>query len=247
MSPAQPALDHSHHHTPPPEVSIVVPAWNESGSLVALSERIRKVLEATATDYELIVVDDGSDDDSEVILRRLQRKDPRVQPLFLGAHEGKSAALRAGFSASRGRWVVSMDADLQDLPEELPRLLEALQGDGVDMVQTWREIRQDSWLKIAASRLFNLLSWIFSGVRMRDANCGYKAFRQDALDALQLRSGEHRFVPLLAMRAGLRVIEIPVRHGRRAFGSSRYGLERFPQGLSDLLRVVLLPRIQGKD
>ena len=246
MPSALPALDHRLINRPHPEVSIVVPSWNESGTLADLSERIRYVLEASDTAYELIVVDDGSDDDSEVVLRRLQRKDPRVQPMFLGEHEGKSAALQAGFEAARGLWVVSMDADLQDLPEELPRLLEALQQDGVDMVQTWRRAREDSWSKVLASRVFNLLSWLFSGVRMRDANCGYKAFRRGSLEYLQPRPGEHRFVPVLAVRAGLHVVELPVRHARRACGSSRYGLERCVRGMRDLLRVVLLPRLTGK-
>lgn len=246
MPPAQSALDRSLDLAPQPEVSIVVPAWNESRTLAALSERIRGVLEPTATPYELIVVDDGSDDDSEVVLHRLQRKDPHIQPLFLGKHEGKSAALQAGFAASRGLWIISMDADLQDLPEELPRLIEAVQKDGVDMVQTWRKVREDSWSKIVASRLFNLLSWLFSGMRMRDANCGYKAFRRGSLKHLEFRAGEHRFVPVLAMRAGLHVVELPVRHGRRAHGSSRYGPGRCIQGFSDLLRVVLLPRITGR-
>ena len=246
MPSALPALDQQHANGPHPEVSIVVPAWNESGTLVDLSERIRRVLEASNTAYELIVVDDGSDDDSEVVLRRLQRQDPRIQPLFLGKHEGKSAALQAGFEVTRGLWVVSMDADLQDLPEELPRLLEALQRDGVDMVQAWRKTRKDSWSKVLASRVFNLLSWFLSGVKMRDANCGFKAFRRGSLEYLQLGPGEHRFVPVLATRAGLHVIEVPVRHARRACGSSRYGLERCSKGLRDLIRVVLLPRLTGK-
>ena len=139
-----------------------------------------------------------------------------------------------------------MDADLQDLPEELPRLLEALQRDGVDMVQAWRKTRKDSWSKVLASRVFNLLSWFLSGVKMRDANCGFKAFRRGSLEYLQLGPGEHRFVPVLATRAGLHVIEVPVRHARRACGSSRYGLERCTKGLRDLFRVVLLPRLTGK-
>ena len=246
MAPAQPALNRSHELAPQPEVSIVVPAWNESRTLAALSERVRTALEPSATSYELIIVDDGSDDDSEVVLHRLQRNDPHVYPLFLGTHEGKSAALQAGFTASRGLWIVSMDADLQDLPEELPKLLTAVQKDGVDMVQTWRRVREDSWSKVIASRLFNLLSWLFSGMHMKDANCGYKAFRRESLKHLNLRAGEHRFVPVLAMRAGLHVVELPVRHGKRVYGSSRYGPGRCVQGFTDLLRVVLLPRITGR-
>jgi len=243
MAPAQPALNRSPELASQPEVSIVVPAWNESRTLAALSERVRTTLEPSATSYELIIVDDGSDDDSEVVLHRLQRNDPHVHPLFLGTHEGKSAALQAGFTASRGLWIVSMDADLQDLPEELPKLLTAVQEDGVDMVQTWRRVREDSWSKVIASRLFNLLSWLFSGMHMKDANCGYKAFRRESLKHLNLRAGEHRFVPVLAMRAGLHVVELPVRHGKRVYGSSRYGPGRCVQGFTDLLRVVPFPRI----
>jgi len=248
MAPALPALARDLEMAPvhtAPQVSVVVPAWNESSTLASLTQRVRGTLDACGHSFEIIFVDDGSDDDSEYVLKSLQREDPRIRPVLLGDHLGKSAALQAGFAASRGPWVVSMDADLQDLPEELPRLLATLQEDGVDMVQTWRQSREDTWPKVFASRVFNLLCWAFSGVRLRDVNCGYKAFRRQALKQLRLDRGLHRFVPLLAHRAGLRVVELPVRHARRASGKSRYGLGRCMRGLGDLLRVVLLPRLRG--
>ncbi len=248
MAPALPALSRDlliERAHAAPEVSVVVPAWNESSTLASLAHRVRGILDDCGHSFELIFVDDGSEDDSEYVLRSLQREDPRIRPLMLDEHLGKSAALQAGFAASRGPWVVSMDADLQDLPEELPRLLATLQEDGVDMVQTWRRSREDAGAKVLASRVFNLLCWAFSGVRLRDVNCGYKAFRRPALQRLRLDRGLHRFVPVLAHRAGLRVVELPVRHARRASGKSRYGFGRCMRGLSDLLLVVLLPRLRG--
>ncbi len=226
-----------------PDVTVVVPAHDEEASLVVLAHSLRDVLERDGRTFELIVVDDGSADGTGRTLHRLHDEDGRFGALRLGARHGKSAALQRGIEAARGRFVVTMDADLQDLPEELPKLLSVLDGGHFDVVQAWRRDRQDARAKVAASWAFNVLCSSFSGLRLRDVNCGMKAMTAEAAAALELGDDMHRFVPVLLHRRGFRVTEVPVRHARRPFGRSKYGPFRYLRGLQDLVGVVLLDRI----
>ncbi len=226
-----------------PSVSVLVPARNEAASLEFLARRVRETLDAAELSWELIVIDDGSTDGSADLIRAIAAAEPRVRGRLLAGHQGKSAALACGIQAARGRYVVFMDADLQDLPEEMPVLLgPILQGD-LDLVQGWRVDRQDATLKVLASRVFNGLCTAFSGLRVHDVNCGFKAMRRSVAAHLILAEGMHRFIPVQAWRRGFRVGEIRVRHARRAFGGSRYGAFRYLRGLNDLVGAVLLPRI----
>jgi dolichol-phosphate mannosyltransferase len=226
----------------PPEVSVVVPAHDEARSLVLLAHRLRDVLERDGRTFEVVIVDDGSGDGSGRLLHQLHAEDARFRAVRLGRRQGKSAALRCGLEASCGSIVVMMDADLQDLPEELPRLLGVLGTGHFDVVQAWRSDRQDARGKIAASWAFNALCSAFSGVRLRDVNCGFKAMTREAASALDLRDDMHRFIPVMLHRRGFRVTEVAVRHARRPFGRSKYGPLRYFRGMGDLLTVALLER-----
>lgn len=225
-----------------PDVSVVVPAKDEAASLRLLAERVRAVLDAEGLSWELVVVDDGSTDGSDRLLAELAR-DQRIRPRVLAGNHGKSAALACGLDAARGAYVVLMDADLQDLPEEMPALLAPLRDGRLDLTQGWRTDRQDTAFKRIASKVFNGLCTAASGLRVHDVNCGYKAMTRAVARRLRLSRGMHRFLPVLAWRMGFRVGEVPVRHAHRAFGRSRYGALRYFRGLNDLFSVVLLPRI----
>jgi glycosyltransferase involved in cell wall biosynthesis len=228
--------------TEAPQVSVVVAALNERQTLRSLAHQVRDVLERRGLPFEIIIIDDGSTDGSDAILRELFVEDARFRSRILSRRHGKSAALDLGLGLARGERVVLMDADLQDLPEEMPILLDALDL-GLDLVQGRREVRNDALFKVVASWVFNRLASWFSGLPMRDVNCGYKAMRKEVAQRLRLGDDMHRFVPILAHRAGFRVGEAAVRHAARAFGRSRYGPMRYLRGLNDLVGVVLFPRV----
>jgi len=221
----------------------VIPAHNEAQSLELISGRVRDVLEREGHSYEIVFVDDGSADETWKILEQLRKSDSRVQAQRLDGHLGKSIALARGFATARGSTVVTMDADLQDLPEEIPVLITALAENNLDLVQAWRSRRDDPPHKVLASKVFNRACSLLSGLPLADINCGFKAMRQDVAKGLVLGPNMHRFIPIFVHRSGGRVGEVPVRHARRAFGRSKYGPFRYIQGLLGLVRVVLLPRL----
>lgn len=228
---------------PRPDVSVVVPAFNEADALPLLASRISDVLGRADLRWELILVDDGSRDGTAGIIRALVAEHDEVRGRLLAGRQGKSLALVSGLRAARGRVVVTMDADLQDLPEEIPRLLSALRSRELDVVQAWRERRNDTPFKRMASWAFNRLCSAFSGLPLHDVNCGFKAMQARAARSLRLGPDLHRFIPVLLHRQGFAVGEEPVRHARRAFGRSKYGWGRYVRGFSDLVTVVLLPRL----
>ena len=225
-----------------PDVSVVVPAHNEEPALRALVGRVRDTLDHHHLTWELIVVDDGSRDGTAALLRTLHAEDERVRARMLRSRHGKSAALHVGLRTARGDIIVTMDADLQDQPEEIPILLRALDT-GLDVAQAWRVEREDTGFKVFASWVFNALCSAFSGLRLRDVNCGFKAMRRPAADGLHLDADLHRFIPVLLHRQGFAVGEVRVRHARRAHGRSKYGILRYFRGFNDLIGVVLLPRL----
>jgi glycosyltransferase involved in cell wall biosynthesis len=227
---------------PAPDVSVVVPAHNEEPALRALVARVRDTLEREGRTWELVIVDDGSRDGSAELLAELHAEDPRVRVRVLRTRHGKSAALDVAMRSARGAVVVTMDADLQDQPEEIPVLLAAIDS-GLDVVQAWRVEREDTPFKVFASWVFNGLCSLFSGLRLNDVNCGFKALRLDAVRGLRLDADMHRFIPVLLHRQGFKVGEVQVRHARRAHGRSKYGLLRYFRGFNDLIGVVLLPRL----
>ena len=222
-------------------MSVVVPVYNERPTLGSLFDQCRDALDPLGVAWELIFVDDGSNDGSIDEIAALQARDPRARGLRLRTNLGKAAALAVGFRAARGDRLVTMDGDLQDDPAEVPRMLAALDA-GADLVCGWKVDRQDSLSRVVASRLFNGLSRFVSGIELHDVNCGLKAFRREVTTSVPLYGELHRFIPLLAAGQGFHVTEQPVAHRPRAFGRSRYGWSRALRGAMDMITVICLTR-----
>ena len=228
---------------PNPWLSIVIPLYNEAESLRPLHVLITEAL--GDGDYEVVYVDDGSTDNSFAQLKQLQQFDGRIRIVHFARNFGKAEALGAGFREARGEVIVTMDADLQDDPREIPRLVATL-SQGYDLVNGWKRERRDPASKTAPSRVFNAMARYATGVHMRDLNSGLKAYRRRVIDQLQVYGELHRFLPVLAFWKGFRVTEIPVRHHPRRYGQSKYGPRRFLSGILDLMTVVYLTRFQRK-
>lgn len=220
-------------------LSIVIPARNEADSLEPLHREIGSVLAASALQAEIIVVDDGSTDGTWSRIVGLAESDARVRGIRFRRNFGKAAALGAAFAAVRGDWVITLDADLQDDPASIPRLIRKL-DEGFDLVSAWRRERFDPWHKRLPSLLFNWLVGIFSGLRLHDHNCGLKGYRSEVVKEIRLFGELHRFITLLAHRSGFRVTEIETRHRPRLHGRSKYGAARLLTGLLDLSTLGFL-------
>jgi dolichol-phosphate mannosyltransferase len=220
-------------------LSIVIPVYNERDSLESLHRELDEVAQANGYDLDMIFVDDGSSDGSWKVICMLADKDPRVRGIRFRRNFGKAAALSAGFGSARGEVVMTLDADLQDDPREIPRFLAAL-SDDLHVVSGWKQVRYDPWHKVFASRVFNaMVSWL-TGVRLHDHNCGMKCYRREVLGEVRLYGELHRFVPVLAAARGFAVGEVVIKHRPRKFGSSKYGIRRFVTGFLDLLTVKFL-------
>ena len=220
-------------------LSIVVPVFNEAESLEALHYELAEVGASQGYQLDMIFVDDGSSDDSWEVIRRLAAGDGRVRGVRFRRNFGKAAALDAGFSTARGEMVMTLDADLQDDPHEIPRFLAAMKK-GLDVVSGWKRVRHDPWHKVFPSRVFNWMVSRLTGVVLHDHNCGMKCYRREVFDEVRLYGELHRFVPVLAAARGFRVGEIEVNHRARKFGRSKYGLTRIVKGFLDLLTVKFL-------
>lgn len=221
------------------DLSIVVPAYNEAESLPLLHERIRAAVEPLGLRWEVIYVDDGSTDGTRDVLRRLHQADARIVVAEQRRNSGKSLALNTGFALAQGAIVVTMDADLQDDPDEIPNLLARL-DEGYDVVSGWKKHRQDPLSKRVPSWIANHVTAWMTGLRLHDMNCGLKAYRAECVRELHLYGDLHRYIPILAHYNGFRVTEIPVRHHKRRFGRSKYGPGRLLRGGLDLLTVLFL-------
>ncbi len=222
-------------------LSVVIPVLNEAASLPELYQRLTQVVSAVTEQYEFIFVDDGSTDQSFAVLAALQQEDDHLMVMQLRRTYGKATALATGFQHTQGELIITLDADLQDQPEEIPQLIARLE-EGYDLVLGWRVQRQDGAGKILASRIFNTVTGWLSGVRLHDMNCGLKGFRRQVLDGLHLRGELHRYIPVLAQWQGFKVGEVAVKHQPRRFGASKYGAERFLRGFFDLLTAMILTR-----
>ncbi|MEX2175377.1 MAG: glycosyltransferase family 2 protein, partial [Pirellulaceae bacterium] len=220
-------------------LSAVIPVRDEEGSLPALHAELTEVARQHAYDLEILFIDDGSTDDSWQIIEQLAAQDPRVKGLRFRRNFGKAAALSAGFAAARGELVVTLDADLQDDPREIPRFLAEIDK-GYDCVSGWKQVRHDPWHKTGPSRVFNWLVGALTGVRLHDHNCGFKCYRREIFDEVRLYGELHRFVPVLAAARGWKVGEIVVNHRPRRHGRSKYGVSRIIKGFLDLLTVYFL-------
>lgn len=222
-------------------ISVVIPVYNERESLATLHGELDRAFAALGP-AEFLFVDDGSRDGSWAVVRSLAEADPRVRGLRLRRNFGKAAALTAGFQAARGAIVFTMDADLQDDPAEVPRFLQKLDGEGLDVVSGWKKTRHDPWHKVGPSRVFNRAVSTITGCHLHDHNCGFKAYRREVLDEVGIYGELHRFVPVLAHARGFRVGEVVVNHRPRKYGRSKYGVARLVKGFLDLLTVRFLTR-----
>jgi glycosyltransferase involved in cell wall biosynthesis len=221
-------------------LSFVIPVFNEAESLSRLLEEIDAVASEQEFDYEVIFVDDGSTDDSWDVIVDEHQRDSSVVGLQFRRNFGKAAALNAGFQLAQGEVVFTLDADLQDDPQEIPKFLEVLESEDVDVVSGWKKKRHDPWHKVGPSRVFNLMVSKLTGVRLHDHNCGFKCYRRGVVEEIQLYGELHRFVPVLAAARGWRVGEVVVNHREREYGKSKYGAKRIIKGFLDLLTVHLV-------
>ena len=220
-------------------LSMVIPVLNESESLRQLHAEITGVADQEQLEIELVFVDDGSTDDSWRVIEELAEGDPRVRAIRFRRNFGKAAALSAGLDAAGGDIIMSLDADLQDDPAEIPRFLAKL-AEGYDVVNGWKQRRLDPWHKVYPSKVFNYMVSKLTGLDLHDHNCGVKCFRSEVADEIELYGELHRFVPVLAHAQGFRVTELSVNHRPRQFGHSKYGVRRFLRGFLDLLTVKFL-------
>ena len=219
------------------DISVVIPVFNEEESLEELHRQLAAVAPLSESESEIIFVDDGSSDGSWDVITRLAGRDPRVRGIRFRRNFGKAAALEAGFKASRGKTVFSMDADLQDDPAEIPDFLEMKSRTGLDVISGWKKLRHDPWHKVFPSRVFNFMVSRMTGVRLHDHNCGMKCYNRELFSEISLHGELHRFIPSLAAARGYRVGEKVIAHRARRFGRSKYGFNRFIKGFLDLLSV----------
>jgi dolichol-phosphate mannosyltransferase len=238
-------------------ISVVIPVYNETDSLLPLHAEIAAVAQRESLDIEIVFVDDGSTDGSWKIIKELARQQTNVHGVRFRRNFGKAAALSAGFRAAKGELILTLDADLQDDPAEIPRFLTAMEKGATstpieppepeegrvgvfDVVSGWKRVRHDPWHKVGPSRVFNwMVSWL-TGVSLHDHNCGMKCYRAEVFKEIRLYGELHRFIPVLAAARGFRVGEVEIKHRPRKFGHSKYGLRRFVKGFLDLLTVKFL-------
>lgn len=231
--------------TKDPKLSIVIPFLDEEGSLKELVRRLTEVLGKVGQSYEILLIDDGSRDRSAVIADEIADADGHVGVVHFRRNFGKAAALDAGFKRARGAVVLTLDADLQDDPDEIPNFLAKLE-EGYDLVSGWKKKRRDPLTKTVPSKFFNFVVSRASGLALDDFNCGFKAYRAAAIEGLDLYGELHRYVPVLVHFRGYRVAQIPVQHHPRTTGASKYGLERMMKGFFDLLTVLLITRYRTR-
>ena len=224
------------------DLSIVISLYNEAESLPELIAWIEKVMLQEGYNYELIMVDDGSTDGSWKIIKELSKKNSSIRGISFRRNYGKSAALYHGFAAAQGKVVVTMDADLQDSPEEIPEMYRMVVEDGWDIVSGWKKQRFDNKLtKNLPSKLYNATARKITGIKLHDMNCGLKAYRGEVVKNIEVYGEMHRYIPYLAKNAGFgRITEKPVHHQKRKYGVSKFGLERFVNGFLDLLSLWFL-------
>lgn len=218
-------------------ISVVIPLFNEEESLNELSRELEKVFDFLKCNYEVIFIDDGSTDNSFTRIREIHRRNTKFHCIKLRRNYGKSAALAKGFKAAKGNIVITMDADLQDDPAEIPELIKVLNS-GYDLVSGWKKIRYDPFVKKHTSKLFNYFTSKLSGIRLHDFNCGLKAYKKDVVKSLRIYGEMHRYIPALAHLSGFKVTEKTVRHQARKYGVTKFGASRFVNGFLDLMTVV---------
>ena len=224
-------------------VSIVIPVKNEEETLNILHEKLESVLiKENISSYEIIFIDDGSTDNSWTIMEKLAKEYPEnIKAIKFRKNFGKSYALMAGFAEASGEVIITLDADLQDDPEEIPNFLNKI-NEGYDLVSGWKKKRNDPLSKTIPSKIFNKVTGYLSGLKLHDFNCGFKAYKKEVLDHIQIYGDLHRYIPVLAHDMGYKVTEIPIKHHPRKHGVTKYGMERYVRGFLDLLTILTTTR-----
>lgn len=230
------------------DISIIVPLFNEEESLPHLAEWIDKVMKANGFSYEVVMVDDGSKDCSWKVIEQLSSANPSIKGIKFRRNYGKSAALNVGFEHAKGDVVITMDADLQDSPDEVPELYRMIKKDGYDLVSGWKKKRYDSKLtKNIPSKLYNATTRKLSGIKLHDFNCGLKAYRNEVVKSIEVYGEMHRYIPVIAKWAGFNKIgEKVVQHRKREFGVSKFGMNRFVNGYLDLMSIMFVSKFGKK-
>ncbi len=229
------------------DLSVVVPLFNEEESLPELVAWISRVAGEKAIEYEILLVDDGSNDHSWQVIGELANLYPQVKGIRFRRNYGKSAGLHVGFEAARGDVVITMDADLQDSPDEIPALMEMIRQQGFDMVSGWKKKRHDPLSKTLPSKLFNCTVRLVSGIALHDFNCGLKAYRNEVVKNIEVYGEMHRYIPLIAQRAGFgKIGEKVVQHRERKYGYSKFGIERTIKGFLDLMSVTFISKFGNR-
>ena len=230
------------------DISVIVPLYNETESLPELAAWIRRVMETNGWTYEILMVDDGSTDGSWNTVLSLSKENPAIHGISFRRNYGKSAALYEGFAAAQGDVVITMDADLQDSPDEIPELYRMITEEGYDVVSGWKQHRQDNKLtKNLPSKLYNWTARKVTGIKLHDMNCGLKAYKKEVVKSIEVYGEMHRYIPYLAKNAGYgKIGEKPVHHQKRKYGVSKFGLERFVNGFLDLMSLWFLSKFGKK-
>ncbi len=225
------------------DVSVVIPVYNEEESLPELERWLVKVCTDSNLSYEIIFIDDGSSDSSWNTIRELSYNNRSVRGIRFRRNYGKAAALHSGFAEAAGDVVITMDSDLQDSPDEIPALVKMIKEDEYDLVSGWKKKRYDPFIKLCTSRIYNRTARMFSGIRLHDFNCGLKAYRNEVVKGIEVYGEMHRYIPMLASKAGFsRIGEKVVEHRARKYGSSKYGIDRFIKGYLDLVTIGFITR-----
>lgn len=230
------------------DISIVVPLFNEEESLPELCRWIERVVREHGFSYELLLIDDGSTDGSWMVVEQLHRENPNIKGIKFRRNYGKSAALNQGFQAAKGNVVITMDADLQDSPDEIPELYRMITQESYDLVSGWKKKRYDSKLtKNIPSRIYNSITRQMSGIKLHDMNCGLKAYRAEVVKSIEVYGEMHRYIPVIAKWAGFtRIGEKVVEHRKRKFGVTKFGWERFINGFLDLVTIMFVSKFGKK-
>jgi glycosyltransferase involved in cell wall biosynthesis len=229
------------------QISIVVPLFNEDESLPELHQWIVRVMTANQFTYEVIFVDDGSTDNSWNVVSALKASDPNVRGIKFQRNYGKSAALHVGFQATRGNVVITMDADLQDSPDEIPELYKMITEEKYDLVSGWKKKRYDPISKTIPTKIYNGVNRMMSGIKLHDMNCGLKAYRKEVVKSIEIFGEMHRYIPVIAKAAGFgKIGEKVVQHQERKYGVTKFGLNRFINGFLDLFTITFITRFGKK-
>ena len=230
-----------------PDISVVIPLYNEAKSLPELTAHIMRVVEQEKLTLEILLIDDGSNDDSWQVIERLANSNPNIKGLRFRRNYGKSAALNEGFRQTSGKVVITMDGDLQDNPDEIPALYRMITKEGYDMVSGWKKKRYDPLTKKIPTKLFNFATRLVSGIKLNDFNCGLKAYNHNVVKSIEVYGEMHRYIPIIAKWAGFNNIgEKVVQHRPRKYGKTKFGFERFINGFLDLMSITFVTRFGRK-